>query len=87
MHVRSGDLVKVIAGNHKGKTGKISKVLRDEDRVVVEGVNIRKKRLKKTQQNPKGGEIEQEVPIHVSNVALWDDKAQKIVKKRKDLNA
>lgn len=86
MHVRSGDMVKVIAGNHRGKTGKISKVLREADRVVVEGVNVRKKRIKPTQQNPKGGEIEQEVPIHVSNVALWDEKTQKVVKKRAELN-
>ncbi|MCB9883113.1 MAG: 50S ribosomal protein L24 [Planctomycetes bacterium] len=82
MHVRKGDMVVVISGNHKGSTGTVLSVDRDADRVTVMGVNKRRRWLKKTQQNPKGGEVEQEMPIHVSNVALWDEAGQKILKKR-----
>ena len=82
MHVRTGDMVKVIAGNSKGQTGKVMKVMRSKDRVIIEGVNKHRKWLRKTQDNPKGGEVEQEMPIHVSNVALWDEKDQKVLKRR-----
>ena len=60
----------VIAGEHKGKKGKVLKIFRDTQRVLVEGVNVRKKCLKKSQENPKGGMIEIEMPIHYSNVML-----------------
>lgn len=67
--------VVVIFGEHKGKKGKVLKVLRDSQRVLVEGVNVRKKCLKKSQGNPKGGMIETEMPIHYSNVMLVGAKA------------
>ena len=67
--------VVVISGEHKGKKGKVLKVLRDSQRVLVEGVNVRKKCLKKSQENPKGGMIEAEMPIHYSNVMLVGAKA------------
>lgn len=60
--------VVVISGEHKGKRGKVLKVLRDSQKVIVEGVNLRKKCVKKTQENPKGSIIETEMPIHYSNV-------------------
>ena len=85
MHVKNGDVVKVISGNHKGQVGEVKHIDRVADRVVVEGVNVRTVRLKKTQQNPQGGEIEQEMSIHVSNVALWDEAANKVVRRRSDL--
>lgn len=62
--------VLVISGEHKGKRGKVLQVLRDSQRVIVEGVNLRKKCIKKTQENPKGSIIEKEMPIHYSNVKL-----------------
>lgn len=62
--------VVVISGEHKGKKGKVLKILRDTQRVLVEGVNVHKKCLKKSQENPKGGVIETEMPIHYSNVTL-----------------
>ena len=62
--------VLVISGEHKGKRGKVLQVLRDSQRVIVEGVNLRKKCVKKTQENPKGSIIEKEMPIHYSNVKL-----------------
>lgn len=68
-HVKTGDTVFVTAGNNKGQTGKVISVDTDKDRVVIQGVNIRKKFLKPTQQRPQGGEISQEMPIHISNVS------------------
>lgn len=67
--------VVVISGEHKGKKGKVLKVLRDSQRVLIEGVNVHKKCLKKSQENPKGGMIEIEMPIHYSNVMLANAKA------------
>lgn len=74
MHVKKGDKVKVITGKDKGKTGVILKALPKKDRVIVEGVNIVKKHAKASQENPQGGIIEFEAPIHVSNVMVIDPK-------------
>jgi large subunit ribosomal protein L24 len=74
MKIRKEDSVIVIAGNFKGSTGKVLKVFPKENRVIVEGVNIRKRHSKPTQQNPQGGIIEKEAPINVSNVMLLDPK-------------
>ncbi len=69
--------VLVISGEHKGKRGKVLQVLRDSQRVIVEGVNLRKKCVKKTQENPKGSIIEKEMPIHYSNVKLISSAKEK----------
>ena len=71
-HVRSGDEVVVTAGSDKGRRGKVLRVLTQEDRVVVEGVNVRRKHLKPSQQNPQGGTVSMEMPIHISNVSPVD---------------
>ena len=68
-HVRKGDTVMVTAGADKGRTGKILRVLVEEDRVVVEGVNVRTKHARPTQSNPQGGVLHREMPIHISNVS------------------
>ncbi len=68
-HIRKGDQVIVTAGNDKGATGEVLRVLPEKDRVVVQGVNIRVKHLKPTQANPKGGLLRREMPIHISNVS------------------
>ena len=68
MHLKSGMTVKVIRGNHKGKEGKILRILKDKNRVIVEGVNLIKKHTKPSQENPKGGIVEREGSLHVSNV-------------------
>ena len=68
-HVRNGDLVYIRSGSDRGRTGKILKVMPDRDKVLVEGINVRKKHVKPTQQNPQGGIIEKEMPIHMSNVS------------------
>ncbi|KRN75318.1 rplX protein [Weissella kandleri] len=72
MFVKTGDKVKVIAGKDKGKEGMVTKTIAAQDRVVVEGVNMMKKHQKPNNQYPQGGIIEQEAPIHVSNVQLLD---------------
>lgn len=72
LHVRSGDTVKVIAGNAKGKEGRILKILTDKNRVIVEGANIQTKHVKPTAQSPQGELREQEGSIHISNVMLVD---------------
>ncbi len=68
-HIRKGDVVVVTAGNDRGVTGQILRVLTSTDRVVVQGVNIRAKHLKPTQRNPQGGIVRREMPIHMSNVS------------------
>jgi large subunit ribosomal protein L24 len=70
MRVKKGDTVRVIAGNDLGRTGKVLKVFPRSERVVVEGVNLIKRHQRPTQKNPKGGILEKEAPIHVSNVAV-----------------
>ena len=74
MKIKKEDSVIVIAGNFRGKTGKVLKVFPKENRVIVEGVNIRKRHSKPSQQNPQGGIVEKEAPINVSNVMLLDPK-------------
>lgn len=68
MHVKKGDEVIVLAGNDRGKRGVVKQALPSKNRVVVEGVNIRTKHLRRSQQNPQGGRVEREFPIHASNV-------------------
>ena len=76
MNLKVGDKVVVIAGSSKGKEGKITKTLRNENRVIVEGCNIVKKHRKGNGQES-GGILETEAPIHVSNVMLIDPKTKK----------
>jgi large subunit ribosomal protein L24 len=72
LHVKKGDEVKVIAGNEKGKEGRILAVFPEKERVLVEGINMRVHHDQPTQDNPQGGRIEREVAIHVSNVMVID---------------
>jgi large subunit ribosomal protein L24 len=69
-HVRKGDQVTVISGNHKGSNGTILQVFPEKLQVLVEGVRMIKKHQRKTQQFPDGGILEREGPIHISNVKL-----------------
>ena len=70
MHVKKNDQIVVIAGNERGKTGKILKTYPESNRVVVEGINFIKKHTRGTQTNPQGGIIEREGTIHASNVMV-----------------
>jgi large subunit ribosomal protein L24 len=74
--IRKGDKVVVITGKEKGKTGEVLSVLRDEARVLVQGVNIVKRHTRPSAANP-GGIIDKEAPLHISNVAHVDPKSGK----------
>lgn len=74
MKIKLGDEVLVIAGRDKGKSGKVIKTLRNDDKVVVEGINIVKKHVKPNNQNNNGGIFDIEAPIHVSNVKKVEEK-------------
>ena len=77
LHIRKNDTVIVLAGEDKGKTGKVLKVMVDKERAIVEGVNIVSKSAKPSAKNPQGGIIKQEAPIHISNLSLIDPKSGK----------
>lgn len=72
LHVRRGDRVRVIRGNFAGQEGTVLRVLTKENRVVVEGINMRKRHMRASQANPDGGIVTFEAPIHASNVMLLD---------------
>ena len=74
--IRKGDTVLVIAGNSKGQKGSVLGF--KENRVIVQGVNMRKKHVKPSEQNKKGGVVEFEAPIHISNVALCDENGMRL---------
>jgi len=74
MKIRKNDVVMVIAGNSRGKSGKVLKVYPERERIIIEGVNIIKRHSRPNQKNPQGGIMQRESPIHVSNVMLVDPK-------------
>jgi large subunit ribosomal protein L24 len=71
-HVKRGDTVEVISGNHKGATGKVLEVIPAKSQVLIEGVRMIKKHQRKTQDQPNGAILEREGPIHVSNVKITE---------------
>src|SRR4030095_5918647 len=75
LKLKKNDRVKILSGNNKGKEGKILKIYRAKNRVIVEGVNIIKRHTKPNQKNPQGGITQKEAPIHMSNVMFIDPKA------------
>ena len=70
LKIKSGDTVKVIAGDNKGQQGTVQKVLKDKNKAIVEGVNLVSKHQKPSAANPQGGIVKQEAPIHISNLSL-----------------
>ncbi len=78
MKIKTGDTVKVISGHYKGTVSEVKAVDPKNNQVVVEGVNMIKKSLKPSQQNPEGGVIEKEAPIDASNVMLYDKKSKSV---------
>ena len=83
MKIRKGDMVKIISGNDKGKTGRIIKVFPSKDRILVEGINIVKKHSRPSQENPQGAILDKELSIHISNAMyLNGNKPTKIGIKR-----
>lgn len=78
-HVRKGDQVIVTSGDHKGQTGEILEILVKSDKVLVKGVNVKSKHVRPTQLNPKGGIVQKEMPMHISNVSpVVDGKATRV---------
>ena len=77
LHIKKNDTVVVLAGEDKGKTGKVLKVLVEKNRALVEGVNMVSKSTKPSAKNPQGGIVKQEAPIHISNLSLIDPKSGK----------
>jgi large subunit ribosomal protein L24 len=82
-HVKKGDEVEVISGNFKGSSGKILQVIPQKHRVLIEGVRIIKKHLRKSQDNPSGKIAEREGPIHISNVKLVERGVKPAKEKKK----
>lgn len=76
LKIKSGDTVKVIAGDHKGSDGKVLIVFKDKNKAIVEGVNMVKKHTKPSAQNPQGGIVEKEAPMHLSNLSLLTSKGE-----------
>ena len=86
LHIKKGDMVQVIAGDNKGQQGKVLKVEVEKQRAIVEGVNLVKKATKPNAQNPQGGIVEKEAPIHISNMQVLDPKSGKPTKVGRRLN-
>lgn len=87
LHIKKGDTVQVLTGNSKGRKGKVLEVIRAKDRAIVERVNIVKKHTKPNAKYPQGGIIDQEAPIHISNLMLVDPKTDKPTRTGRRLNA
>ncbi len=77
LHIKKNDTVIVLAGADKGKSGKVLKVIVDDNRAIVEGVNMVSKSTKPSAKFPQGGIVKQEAPIHISNLSLIDPKSGK----------
>lgn len=77
LHIKKGDTVYVLAGEDRGKTGRVLKVLVTKQRAIVEGVNIVTKATKPSAKHPQGGLVKMEAPIHISNLSLLDPKTGK----------
>ena len=77
LHVKKGDMVQIIAGDHKGATGRVLHVYPDDNAVIIQGQNIAKKHVRPSRRNPQGGRIGVEQPVHISNVLPVNPKSSK----------
>ncbi|MBT8320505.1 MAG: 50S ribosomal protein L24 [Eudoraea sp.] len=80
LRIKTGDTIRVIAGDHKGSEGKVVSVDREKNKALVEGINMVSKHEKPSAQNPQGGIVKKEAPIHVSNLSLIDSKSGDITR-------
>ena len=87
LHIQKGDTVMVLAGNSKGQTGTVLRVLVKEQKAIVEGLNMVSKSQKPSAKNPQGGIVKQEAPIHISNLSVVDPKTGKATRIGRKLNA
>ncbi|MHC4114725.1 MAG: 50S ribosomal protein L24 [Planctomycetota bacterium] len=86
VHVKKGDMVEIIAGDHKGAVGKVLRVILSKNQVVVQGHNIAKKHVRPSRKYPQGGRINVEQPIHISNVQPVNPKNSKGSRVRYEIN-
>ena len=86
LHIKKGDTVYVNAGEDKGKTGRVLRVLVKDNRAIVEGINMVSKHTKPNAKNPQGGIVKMEAPIHISNLNLLDPKSGKPTRIGRRLN-
>ena len=77
LHIKKGDMVEIIAGDHKGAVGRVLRVIPEKKRVVVQGHNIAKKHVRPSRRNPQGGRANVEQPMHISNVLPVNPKSSK----------
>lgn len=77
LHVKKGDMVQIIAGDHKGATGRVLHVYPEDNAVIIQGQNIAKKHVRPSRRNPQGGRIGVEQPVHISNVLPVNPKSSK----------
>ena len=87
LHIKKGDNVVVIAGDNKGKKGRVLEIINKSDRALVEGVNMMKKHTKPNAKTPQGGIVEKEAPVHISNLMLVDAKTGKPTRIERKLNS
>lgn len=80
LKIKSGDTVRVIAGDHKGTEGKVLRVDREKNKAIVEGANLVSKHTKPSAKSPQGGIVKKEAPIHISNLSLIDPKTKESTK-------
>ncbi len=85
LHIKKGDMVEIIAGDHKGATGRVLRVIPEKNRLIVQGHNVAKKHIKPSRKNPQGGRISVEQPIHISNVLVLNPKSSRGSKVRREL--
>ncbi len=86
LHIKKGDMVEIIAGDHKGATGRVLHVYPEKNKVMVQGHNIAKKHVRPSRRNPQGGRISVEQPIHISNVLPVNPKSSRGSRVRYQLN-
>ena len=86
LHIKKGDTVMVITGVNKGQKGRVLEIIRKTHRAIVEGVNLMKKHTKPNANNPQGGILEQEAPVHISNLMLVDPKSGEATRIGRKLN-
>ena len=86
LHIKKGDTVMVISGNSKGKEGKILEIIKSKNKAIVEGLNLVTKHSKPSAQNPNGGIMKTEAPIHISNLMLVDPASGKPTRVGRKLN-
>ena len=77
LHIKKGDMVEIIAGDHKGTVGRVLRVIPEKQKVMVQGQNIAKKHVRPSRRNPQGGRVNVEQPIHISNVLPVNPKGSK----------